>query len=145
MGKDKSFKECVSFSGFIKKASSKLHEYYQPDVVFEQNKITIICESSTTGDRKVHIGELVQFLTYVSENRCSEKKFYFVLFISNTSNGGPKPSIEAKKLKYYFDRFALPKYILDTIGGVFVVDQELIDIENMSITLLTRSPFYSII
>ena len=70
-GKDKKFKES-KLAGFKKGAipDGEWKKNYTPDLVFEKkegNKKTIvILESSASGDRKVHIGELTQFLSFVN-------------------------------------------------------------------------------
>lgn len=54
---------------------------YTPDSVCGDENTEFILESSSTFDRKVHIGELIQFLTYVSTTRNRKPNYFFVLFL----------------------------------------------------------------
>lgn len=123
-GKDKTFKEISSINGYIK-LTTELESYYTPDAFFIKNdsKDLIICECSSTGDRKVHIGELMQFLTYVSKNSSSIDSVRMVLFICNASKNGPKVKNEYARLKYYYSSYPLNEFCRNKIKGIFIMDK----------------------
>ena len=65
MKKDKNFKEEFEIEGFNKEKYNE--EYYNPDLYFKNENEVVFVEHSSTGDRKVHIGELCQFVTAKSD------------------------------------------------------------------------------
>ena len=65
MKKDKNFKSNFNIKGFTKKQYSE--SYYNQDLYFENDDEVVFIEHSSTGDRKVHIGELCQFVTATSK------------------------------------------------------------------------------
>lgn len=96
MKKDKNFKSNFNIKGFTKKQYSE--SYYNPDLYFENDDEVVFIEHSSTGDRKVHIGELCQFVTATSK---LPKNMILVL----DGEGENSPSVEGEKdrLKYYFE------------------------------------------
>lgn len=96
MKKDKNFKSNFNIKGFTKKQYSE--SYYNPDLYFENDDEVVFIEHSSTGDRKVHIGELCQFVTATSK---LPKNMILVL----DGEGEDSPSVEGEKdrLKYYFE------------------------------------------
>lgn len=130
MGKDAKIKNKCNFEGY-EKIKIK-HDFYKPDCVFENGKDVIIVESSSTGDRKVHIGEMVQFIEYASSMK--DKCFYFVLFLCGTSKTSPKANTVKGRLEYYYSSCAINKN--DNIKGIYVVEQKEVDITKLSISSL---------
>ena len=61
-------------------------EFYKPDLVFTKDKIIIFLESSSTGDRKPHVGELTQFLSFVNCNLINLMSFIMYLFFVAMAN-----------------------------------------------------------
>ncbi|MEK5115141.1 hypothetical protein [Bacillus sp. FSL R5-0677] len=86
--------------------------FYTPDLIFEGIDNIVVLEHSSTGDRKVHIGELTQFIEY-SVNSDSGSKKSLIIFLDGKSKNAPKKEIEQKRLKFYVDNvFSLnPSYL----------------------------------
>ncbi len=108
MGKDRKFKRDFEIDGFTKISlisldENKLGNFYQPDLMFEKEGHIIICEHSSTGDRKVHIGELTQFIAFVIRNNNEYNKFSYFLFLDGMSKNSPTVEQETARLKHYYD------------------------------------------
>ena len=119
MGKDADFKKSVAIKGFSKQTSNYGLKYYSPDAILKNNNIQVVCESSSTGDRKIHIGELLQFITMVCDEEDENQVFYFILFIYTDSKSGCSADKEAERLRYYFDRVSISRKKLNKIKGVY--------------------------
>lgn len=99
-------------------------EFYKPDLVFTKDKIIIFLESSSTGDRKPHVGELTQFLSFVNCNYNKFDEFYYVLILCGNGKSPPKDDRELKRLQFFYDRFALLPCARKKIKGIYVKNQE---------------------
>lgn len=125
MGKDIDFKRSISILGYSSlEFACEFDSKYAPDVVYGDDTTEFILESSSTSDRKVHIGELIQFLIYVSTTGDRKQNYYFILFLCGESNNRPSAVLECKRLKAYFDNFPITETIKSSIAGIYVVDQE---------------------
>ena len=89
--KDCEFKKSLAVANFNEREIKKeeLDEYYKPDKILENMDSVIFFESSSTNDRKVHIGELCQFLAYLNKGIENKSNIYFVLFLCGTSKYPP--------------------------------------------------------
>ena len=145
MGKDVDFKNNIMIKGFSKQTNRYGLEYYSPDAILKNNNIQVVCESSSTGDRKKHIGELLQFVTLVCDEKQENQDFYFVLFINTESKKGCSADKESNRLKYYFDRTSISREKLRKIKGIYVVNQHDVDITNISIEDFNQKPYYSVL
>jgi hypothetical protein len=145
MGKDADFKKNLDIKGFSKQTGGYGLEYYNPDAILDLDNLRVVCESSSTGDRKIHIGELLQFITFVCENVHDAKEFYLVLFINSESSNGCSANKEAERLRYYFERLSLRPKNIKQIKGIYVVDQKEIDIRNIVIEDFNTKPYYSVL
>lgn len=76
-------------------------ESHHPDSLFIFNNIHYIIEHSSTGDRKSHLGELLQVYIYTKLNK---SKSTFILILDNQTPGGPKKESEQKYLEYYLNQ-----------------------------------------
>lgn len=132
-GKDKTFKDRVKVKGYEEYViNHNDFQYYIPDKVLRNKDSIIILESSSTGDRKVHVGELTQFLTYVS--CCNENlDFYFVLFLCGNSNNSPKKESEKERLKYYYNNYSIKNIDRKKIKGIYVANQNATNIEELTL------------
>jgi len=81
-----------------------------------------IFESSSTSNRKVHIGELIQFLTYVI-NANDKNKYSLILFPCGNSDTSPNVNDEKERLRYYYDNFPLSKKQKEKIKMIKITDQ----------------------
>ncbi|MDU7150418.1 MAG: hypothetical protein E6300_18310 [Clostridium sp.] len=86
----------------ISNENMKKFEYYRPDLVLETDKEIIVLEHSSSGDRKVHIGELSQFVEF-SLNYDSDKKFSMILLLDGKGETSASVSKESNRLKYYVE------------------------------------------
>lgn len=119
---DSEFKKS-QIKGFVKLDLSKdWSELYRPDVVVKKDKTMVIMESSSTGDRKAHIGELTQFLEYVSSDTEFEE-FYYVLFLCGSAKNSPKKETELLRLQFYYDSFPISKRARDKIKGIYIKEE----------------------
>ena len=137
--KDKLFKENVKVQGFseYKLIEKSICEFYKPDKILENEKSVIFFESSSTGDRKVHIGELIQFLTYVSLG-IEKRDMYFVLFLCGEAKSSPKVHEEVKRLNYYYQNFSMKNSERAKIKGLYVANQEDEDIANLTLEKIKK-------
>jgi hypothetical protein len=119
MGKDKQFKDNFRISGYRKLLDEQLssHEYYNPDLAIENNENIIVLEHSSSGDRKVHIGELCQFIEF-ARNSTANKKINMILLLDGAVDNSPKAEMEFQRLKYYVDN--LFKKSLEKVGFIGV-------------------------
>ncbi|NEZ47939.1 hypothetical protein FDF74_12180 [Clostridium niameyense] len=105
MGKqtsDYTFKNNFIIKNMTKSKKNKLNDYYTPDSIFYDKDNEIILEHSSTGDRKVHIGELTQFIEYAI-NSPNDKKKSLIIFLDGSSKHAPKVEKEHDRLKKYID------------------------------------------
>ncbi len=120
-GKDKKFKENIKVEGYeeYKTKNEQFFKFYHPDKILKKDNSIIILESSSAGDRKVHIGELTQFLTYVS---CCDRNIdiYFVLFLCGDSKTAPKVENEIERLRYYYNNYPMKNSDREKIKGVYI-------------------------
>lgn len=127
VGKDTDFKEKQFKWGNKILSKSELvnaGEFYCPDVFLKkQDKEFIILEHSSTGDRKVHIGELAQVLVYAKDN--PDKKFTYILVLDNTSKDGPTVKREKQRLKFYYDKLFCDKKV-DNLK-IYIIDIKSLD------------------
>jgi hypothetical protein len=130
MGKDSEFKSQVKVCNYNSVDLSDLGKYYHPDLTLENKSHLIIFESSSTGDRKVHIGELVQFLTYINSNSIYNE-YSFILSLCGASETSPSIQEEIGRLQYYYDSFPLSKVKRSQIKKIAVVDQNDFDWANL--------------
>ncbi|MBI5999103.1 hypothetical protein P5E45_09165 [Clostridium perfringens] len=122
MKKDKNFKKTFKIKGFIKKPFSGT--FYNPDLYFENGKEAIWIEHSSTGDRKVHIGELCQFMTVPSILAKN-----MILILDGKSKSAPTPIGERDRLKYYIRAF--DKSLIENVNFIGVIKNK-DDINNLS-------------
>lgn len=119
MGKDTEFKENVKVQGFkdiTKEIEPK--KLYHPDKVFEKDTTVIVFESSSSGDRKTHIGEMIQFFSYIVPNTKWEK-CYYVLYLC----GEPDEKNEFDRLQSIYDSFPFSKNNREKIAAICIQDQ----------------------
>ncbi|MDH5718714.1 MAG: hypothetical protein OEZ22_13900 [Spirochaetia bacterium] len=93
------------FKNFKKDFKDNLYKdykgkYHNPDMIIIKGKCHFLFEHSSTGDRKVHIGELLQSYVYSIINECNT---FFILLLDNRSKNGPSKEYETERLKYYMD------------------------------------------
>lgn len=131
MRKDVEFKNKCNFEGYKKIQIRR--KFYSPDCVFEKENVIIVAESSSTGDRKVHIGELIQFIEYAHSMK--NKDFYYFLFLCGENVTSPRAETEKPRLKHYYDSYAVNKS--DNIKGIYVVDQDKVVITKLRISDLS--------
>lgn len=127
-GKDSEFKENINlvptfdrvedFSAVFPEESN----FYRPDAVFKKDDTVVILESSTTNDRKVHIGELIQFLTFVKNDK-KFAAFYFVLFLAGDGEKSPKQDKEIERLQHYFDCYQMQDKMKAKIKKIAIAKQ----------------------
>ena len=81
--------------------NNNLGDYYKPDIVLGlSNGELAILEHSSTGDRKVHIGELLQAFQYAFS---SGKKVHWLLFLDGKGQNSPTVTYEKCRLNFYLD------------------------------------------
>lgn len=130
MGKDNEFKNSISVLEYTPlEFESEFDPKYAPDSVYGDDNTEYILESSSTSDRKVHIGELIQFLTYVSTSKNRKPNYFFILFLCGEADNSPRADLECKRLKTYFDNFPMTETIKSSIAGVYVVDQKTVSMK----------------
>lgn len=132
--KDKAFKERISVQGFseYKLVAKAIGEFYNPDKILENEDSIIFFESSSTGDRKVHIGELIQFLTYVSLG-VEKRHIFFVLFLCGESKSSPSVDSEIQRLRYYYKNYSMKNTEREKIKGIYIVNQKDVNIAELTI------------
>lgn len=127
MRKDKEFKDSFKIKD-AKKVNNDImsgFEYYNPDLVLEEDDEIIILEHSSTGDRKVHIGELSQFIDF-SINHKSDKMFDMILLLDGEGDNKAISKYEAERLRYYIENVFRDKLDKVNFIGVIKYDCELI-------------------
>ena len=133
---DSEFKSTLTVKDFVKDNGSRcLGGFYIPDVVLENNDTdaVIFFESSTTNDRKVHIGELTQFLTYINTGQEKRGNAYLVLFLNGCSASSPTAETEFQRLQYYFNNFMMKNSERDKIKGIYIANQSEVDICKLTL------------
>ncbi|MDK3223290.1 MAG: hypothetical protein E6936_06170 [Clostridium perfringens] len=119
---DNEFKEKFDISDFKKeKFNSK---FYNPDLYFKNNDEAIWIEHSKTGDRKVHIGELCQFINVVSELNKN-----MILILDGVGETAPTPILERDRLRFYMKGFNTS--LMENINFIGVVKNKE-DINNLT-------------
>ncbi len=137
--KDKAFKDNVRVKGFSENVSKikNIGKFYNPDKILENEDSIIFFESSSTSDRKVHIGELIQFLTFVSHG-IENRNIYFVLFLCGTAKYPPKVDKELDRLRYYYKNFSMKNSECAKIKGIYLENQLEIDIRNLTLEKIKK-------
>ena len=135
--KDRSVKESLAINGFEKINNKKeviFSEFYNPDILFVNDKKIIVVESSSTGDRKVHIGELFQFLVF-AVNNAKYEEFYFLLDLCGQGKNRSTSENEIKRLQYYFNNFPISQDNKLKIKKIAICDNFLETSQNKIINL----------
>lgn len=114
---------------YIEKDNLKNFLYYRPDIILENQEEIIVLEHSSTGDRKVHIGELSQFIEFTLNYR-SNKNFNLIIFLDGKGETAPQVKKECDRLKYYVERLFSDK--LETVRFIGVVEYN-IDMNGLSL------------
>ena len=122
MGKDKDFKALLKVEGFEDCDLENLKDY-QPDKILKKEKTLIFFESSSTSDRKIHIGEMIQFLTYIQANGKTDWEYIWVLFLCGESKNAPQEDYELQRLKFYYNNFLMSSILSSHIKGLYVAKQ----------------------
>ena len=138
MKMDKAFKEEIKIKGFLPSKKKSLGLFYKPDAILENSNSVIICESSSGGDRKVHIGELMQFLSYVNGEKESKDNVYWILFLCGNGSTSPKVLQEQKRLHFYFKNFSMKNSERKRIKGMYVTNQKNTDISNLDLSQIKK-------
>jgi len=118
--RDTDFKKIVFICKDKKNNNYPLRYFYNPDVVFTLgNKKMVIIEHSSTGDRKVHIGELLQAYQYAVEsgNKCT-----FILVLDGKNETSPTVDAERERLSFYYE--FLKKLTNKDLMQVYVFDMK---------------------
>lgn len=103
--KDKSFKndfKIISFEKESKDFKEEYRDYYTPDLIFTNDKEIIICESSSASDRKVHLGEVLQFIAFANESK-DEREFKLLILLCGKSASPPTKELQFDRIKHYVD------------------------------------------
>ena len=136
---DSIFKENLKMEGFIERDDKKsLGKFYNPDMILENDDTVIFFESSSTGDRKVHIGELTQFLSYVNLGVEEKKKIYYVLFLCGNSETSPTVEKEYDRLRYYFENHTMKNSERNKIKGMYIANQNDVDISKLTLEQIEK-------
>jgi len=136
---DKQFKDNLKMEGFSnRKDTESLGEFYKPDVVLENIDTVVFFESSSTGDRKVHIGELTQFFIYINSGAEQKENVYFVLFLCGNSKTSPTVDTEYDRLRYYYKNFSMKNSEHDKIKGIYIANQSESDITKLTLDDIKR-------
>jgi hypothetical protein len=85
---------------------NNLNEFYHPDGVLIYKEYHYILEHSSTGDRKVHLGELIQAYEYSIRNN---HKVVLIIILDNQTKTAPKKDAELKRLNYYLNFLKIQK------------------------------------
>ncbi|PIE92116.1 hypothetical protein CO726_28255 [Bacillus fungorum] len=132
-GRDVAFKENFRIKGMEVQENTRIGEFYNPDLILKDSDNTVILEHSSTGDRKVHIGELTQFIEYVINSEDDTKKS-LIIFLDGKSDSSPKEKREHERLKFYMDElFSLKAVMLKNIFFIGVVKYEEKNLNNLSL------------
>ncbi|PFD44777.1 hypothetical protein [Bacillus cereus] len=133
MGKDATFKKNFRIKGMEIQENMYMGEFYNPDLILKDSNNMVILEHSSTGDRKVHIGELTQFIEYVINSE-DANKHSLIIFLDGKSVSPPKEKQEQARLKFYIDRlFLLEAELLKKIFFIGVVKFEEKNLNNLSL------------
>ena len=136
---DSEFKANLQMKGFTKRIDKQLlGEFYAPDMIMENGDTVIFFESSSTGDRKVHIGELTQFLTYMTSGVEQKENVYFVLFLCGNSKTSPTVDTEYDRLRYYYKNFSMKNSEHDKIKGIYIANQSESNITKLTLDDIKR-------
>ena len=94
-----------------------LNDFFTPDGFINTKDKIIIIEHSSTGDRKAHIGELLQAFTFMKVN---SKDTILITVLDNDNENGPKKAIEQERLEYFlhslkqdYQSHSFEVYVLD--------------------------------
>ncbi|MET4163490.1 hypothetical protein ABIE61_003354 [Marinobacterium sp. MBR-111] len=89
---------------FVEKSNGSIigFDKYKPDKSYadQSGQITLVIESTSTGDRKVGIGELLQAEKYFCDHNVSGT---LIFSLSGSSNNSPRPNTQKQYLQPYFD------------------------------------------
>lgn len=128
--KDRTFKTNVDICDFEKQTVGDIvGKNYHPDAIFTKSKTIIILESSSTGDRKVHIGELIQFIEFVEHDKNYED-YYFVLFLCGRSKTSPDVKNEVKRLEACLP--CIKCCIKSKIKGIYIANQDKVELGSLN-------------
>lgn len=127
MRKDKIFKDSFKIKDAkkINNDITRKFRYYNPDLVLEEDNEIIVLEHSSTGDRKVHIGELSQFIDFSMSHK-SDKIFDMILLLDGEGDNKANSKYEAERLRYYIETVFNDKLDKVKFIGVIRYDCELI-------------------
>lgn len=124
---DKKFKEKMNGlalqTGWVCLSTGKnISENYSPDSMFRNyNGDIIVCEQSSTGDRKSNLGELTQFVKYLKENNA---RGVLYIFTSGKNTNSSTPATLSKYLKPYYLFF---KKQLKVDFQVYIVNSSMLE------------------
>lgn len=107
---------------------------YRPDKSFKKTKSGKFCciiESSSTGDRKVSIGELLQAESFFSRNMV---RGILIFSLSGRSKTSPTPSTQKAYLEPYFN-FLKSKRTKHGVSKVYFIKES--DFESIGWEVLT--------
>ncbi|SDJ01361.1 hypothetical protein SAMN04515654_12311 [Halanaerobium congolense] len=107
---------------------------YKPDISIINSKEKVVCviESSSTGDRKVHIGEMFQSHKFYCDE---EIKGDLIISLAGSSKNSPRPDTSYKYLKPYFDFIKKESKI--GLKRVHLIEQDdFIKLQNDGVKLL---------
>jgi len=136
---DSEFKAKLQVEEFTERTDKQLlGKYYAPDKVMENTDAVIFFESSSTGDRKVHIGELTQFLSYVNLGVETKPNIYYVLFLCGQSKNAPTVEKEQERLNYYFENHVIKNSERKKIKGLYIANQNEVDITNLTLKKISE-------
>ena len=127
---DSEFKKLVfsTPSSWKRHSSGKeiLNTKYKPDVSFKKvGKLICILESTSTGDRKVNIGEMLQAeKAFIEENTCG----YLVFSLCGSTNTSSTPKSLKKYLEPYFHFLKEKSYQYGIKEIYFINESELKEI-----------------
>ena len=133
---DSKFKEILNVENFKARTDMRLlGGYYTPDKIVEDEDTdaVIFFESSSTGDRKAHIGELTQFLSYVNLGVETRRNIYYVLFLCGQSKNSPTVEKEQERLRYYFENYTMKIGERSKIKGLYIANQKGVKIEDLTL------------
>lgn len=119
---DTIFKKTSKIFGYEKIKKIDTGDFYNPDVVFKNGNKYIIMESSTTDERKVHIGEMIQFLIF-STHYSDAQEIALIIFLHGKGPKAPTILNEEPRLQYYYDNYPITKVARDKIKGIFLADK----------------------
>lgn len=109
-------------------------DQYKPDISIINSKEKVVCviESSSTGDRKVHIGEMFQSHKFYCDE---EIKGELIISLAGNNKNSPRPDTSYKYLKPYFD--FIKKESKFGLKRVYLIEQDdFMKLQNGDVKLL---------